>query len=188
MSLTPHPGDAVEIGELWWVMVLEAGNPTQAQMSERYYLSESGPDGCKRILNDVQKSLTIPMLAVNLDQIDGILNRFEALSHAEQILDIGEAHTEAWLVWVDQGEEGVSEQWTWTKDPHEAERAAGMRHPGGSPLLRASLSTLRKARTTLRRVASGWWEPIWLDLRDSPRQLSAAELFERKTLPSYEAI
>jgi hypothetical protein len=187
MSLIPHAGDTIEMGELWWVMLLEAGNPTQARMSERYYLSEEGPEGCRRILSDVQKSSdTIPMLAVNLEQIDGILHRFDVLSGAGEIIDIGESRDEAWLVWVDQGEEGVTEQWTWTRDPHEAERAAMQRKTGASPLLRASLSTLRQARSTLRRVTAGWWQPIWLDLRDPPRNLSSALLLERKIESSHE--
>lgn len=181
MSLMPHAGDTIEMGELWWVMLLETGNPTQARINERYYLSSSDPEGCRRILTDVQKSKdTIPMLAVNLEQVDGILHRFDSLSYAKGIIDIGEPHDEAWLVWIDRGDEGVIEQWTWTKDPHEAERAAMMHKEGSSPLLRASLSTLLKAQSTLRRVASGWWEPVWLDLRDFPRNLSSADLLERK--------
>lgn len=173
--------DTIDMGELWWVMVLEAGNPTEARMTERFYLSEAGPQGCRRVLDDVQKSAIIPMLAVNLEQIDGILDRFDTLRlEADSVIDIGEDKKEAWLVWIDEGSGQVHEQWTWTADPQEAERAAMARYRGASPLLRASLSTLIQARKTLHMVRSGSWDPIWLDLRDPPKQLSAAQLLELK--------
>lgn len=183
-------GDSVNVDEIWWVMVLEANMPTKAEMTERYYLSENGQEGCRRVLEDVQKSATIPMLAVNLEQIDGILQRFDSLLLEEgthSILDIGERHTQAWLVWIDDGNGNVSEQWTWTADPEEAERAARISHPRGSPLLRASLMMLREAQTTMQRIASGWIEPIWLDLRDEPRKISAAALLERKLIGTEHA-
>lgn len=179
------PNDVFSVDEIWWVMVLEANMPTQAEVSERYYLSENGQDGCRRVLEDVQKSATIPMLAVNLEQIDGILQRFDALALEDRtnaILDIGERHAEAWLVWMDDGNGNVSEQWTWTSDPQEAERAARRSHPKGSPLLRAPLTTLRQAHATMQRITTGWIEPIWLDLRNEPHKMSAATLLERKLI------
>lgn len=182
METFDEPGDTIFSDELWWVMILEANSPGQAKMQERYYLSESGSEGCKRVLQDVQRSSTIPMLAVNLDQLDGILARFEKLDAQGEILEVGEDKSEAWLVWMDKGgDEGVQEVWTYTKDPHEAEMAAMQKVPGASPLLRAGLTTLTKAKQNLQRIlGSNHWSPIWLDLRDPPRHLNPAELLERK--------
>lgn len=164
-------------------MILDSSSPANAQMHERYYLSESGSDGCKRVLQDVQRSAAIPMLAINLDQLDGILARFVRLQALDEIVEIGEDKSSAWLVWMDQGgNEGVQEVWTYTKDPHEAELAAMRKIPGASPLLRAELSTLIQAKETLQRILKdGYWAPIWLDLRDPPRHLDPADLLERKS-------
>ena len=180
-TTTSAPGDMVHQNEIWWCMVLDAHNPTHAQLRERYYLSDPGEMGCRKILDDVQRGPFLAMLALNLDQMDDTLGRFDTLRALGGVIDLGEGDEEAWLVWMGQGGTNpVQEVWTYTKDPQQAEKAAEGQVPGGSPLLRVSLSTLQNARKTLMDVLQGQWEPVWLDLRKPPRHLSPGQLLERK--------
>ena len=173
----------VHHNELWWCMVLDAHNPSHARLRERYYLSEPGEPGCLKVLADVQHGPFIAMLALNLDQIEETLARFDVLRGLGDVVDLGEGDEEAWLVWMGRGgEHPVQEVWVYTKDPHRAETAASQKISPGSPLLRVSLSTLQAARNNLEQVLHGEWGPVWLDLRDPPRHLSPGQLLERKQL------
>lgn len=166
--------------EAWWVMLIDASNPLSARFSDRYYLSEPGAVGCKRVLADMKKSASLFLLVVNKEQVAAILDRFENMKDEGDVLDIGHPHDQAWLIWLNMPTQEVIEQWVWTADPHEAERVAMMENPGSSALLRASLSDLRKAIVELNRIVHGDMSRIWLDLRDPPRRLSPAQLLELK--------
>ena len=181
MQNIEHPGRTVFYDELWWVMLLDASAPHQAHMHERFYLADAGEDGCRKVIEDVKKSAAIPMFAIPLEQIQGILQRFEQSKQEGKVIDLGLGRDEAWLVWLDRGQSlPVVEQWVYTGQSGEAEVAASGKWPEAAVLLRAALSTLQAAEASLRHIHQGDFAPIWLDLRAEPRHLSAAELMELK--------
>lgn len=186
MQTTDQPGDIIPMAEIWWALVLDTNQPGGSLPQKRHYLADPAPSGGRLVIEDVQRSSFIPMIVVNLEQTEAILDRFKLAKFHGQILKTGATHDDFWLVWMDTGEQGgIIEKWVHTADEEEAERVASDRMPLAKAVLKASAADLMHVRDTLRRVSAGWWYPVWLDLRSPPKHLSAAELMKRKIDSEY---
>lgn len=173
--------------ERWWSMAMDLRKERGKRMMERYYLSEVDGEGCKRVLSDLKNEGFVPLIAVNLEQIEAILQRKEDSIRTKKLIQ-HQTYAPYWMIWLDAGDQ-VWEQWVQTFEGADAEALACERFPNSDVLLRAPYSAFLQAEQTLATLDENFLDPVWLDLRDEPNRYSSLELLlKRQDTPHVEAI
>lgn len=167
--------------ELWWAMAMDLRQAPGERMMERYYLSEPDAEGCKRVLADLQHENLVPLIAVNLEQIESILQRKEDALVLGRVIR-HQSNMPYWLVWLDGGNQ-VWEQWVQTADGVDAEQLAMEKYPNSDVILRAPYAAFLEAEEQLAALNRENLDLVWLDLRSEPNRFSSLDLLlKRRTI------